>query len=138
MYWFCAGYVLVITYTLLHITHYALHIMEIFLSKQCLALVGMLERGLGYYIRSTKTGRFFGQRSKHSVPPDGHWRFIVLCAEMARNGLYITDVRVRGGEIYQALKEAGYNPDDFDIRVSNLYNATDIINFRREYLLNQA
>ena len=80
--------------------------MEIILSKQCLALVGMLERGLGYYIRSTKTGRFFGQRSRHSVPPDGHWRFIVLCAEMARNRLYITDIEVTAGELDDALEEA--------------------------------
>ena len=79
--------------------------MKIILSKQCLALVGMLERGLGYYIRSTKTGRFFGQRSKHSVPPDGHWRFIVLCAEMAQNKLYITDIKVSKKEIMNALRE---------------------------------
>ena len=112
--------------------------MKVILSKQCLSLTGMLERGLGYHLEHRKNGFFSKRNQKGFVPPDGHWRFIVLCAEMARNGLYITDVRVRGGEIYQALKEAGYNPDDFDIRVSNLYNATDIINFRREYLLNQA
>lgn len=112
--------------------------MEIILSKQCLALVGMLERGLGYYIRSTKTGRFFSQRSKHSVPPDGHWRFIVLCAEMAQNGLYITDVRVRGREMARALFEAGLRTCAALAISKNTYNAADIINFRRKYLLNQA
>ena len=28
----------------------------------------------------------------HSVPYDGHWRFIVLCAALTRNKLYITDI----------------------------------------------
>ena len=103
--------------------------MEVILSKQCESLVGTLERGLGYSLQQ-RGKRFFSQRSKHFVPADGHWRFIVLCAEMARNGLYITDVLVPGWEIYQALEEAGYNPDDFDIRVSTLYNAKEVLAFK--------
>ena len=104
--------------------------MEIILSKQCLALVGMLERGLGYYIRSTKTGRFFSQRSRHSVPPDGHWRFIVLCAEMARNGLYITDVQVSGGEMAGALLEAGLRTCAALAISKNTYNAKEVLAFK--------
>ena len=103
--------------------------MEIILSKQCLTLVGMLERGLGYYIRSTKTGRFFSQRSRHSVPPDGHWRFIVLCAEMARNGLYITDIKVDGWEIAGALLEAGRRCAVLAIS-KNTYNAKEVLAFK--------
>lgn len=104
--------------------------MEIILSKQCESLVGMLERGLGYYIRSTKTGRFFGQRSRHSVPPSGHWRFIVLCAEMARNGLYITDVRVSGGEMNRALFEAGLHSCAALAISKNVYNAKEVLAFK--------
>ena len=80
--------------------------MEIFLSSTCKSLTGTLGRGFGYYIRSTKKGRFFGQRSKHSVPPDGHWRFILTCAELAQAKLHIADIRVEWGELYSALYEA--------------------------------
>ena len=104
--------------------------MEIILSKQCLSLVGMLERGLGYYIRSTKTGRFFGQRSKHSVPPDGHWQFIVLCAEMARNGLYISDIRVSGYELKIALDEAAFIASALQVDLDYEYNAEEVLAFK--------
>ena len=81
--------------------------MEAILSNQCLALTGMLERGLGYSLRRSKKGRFFAHRSpKGFVPPDGHWRFIVLCAELAQNGLHISDIRVSRKELAQALDEA--------------------------------
>ena len=81
--------------------------MEIFLSPTCESLTGSLGRGFGYYIRSTKKGRFFGQRSKHAVPPDGHWRFILACAELAQAKLHIGDIEVTGEEIENALVEAG-------------------------------
>ena len=97
--------------------------MEVILSKQCLSLAGMLERGTGYYLRSTKTGRFFSQRSKGFVPPDGHWRFIVLCAELAQNGLYISDVRVSGKEVVEAISEAG--------RFCPAYKDKDVFNAER-------
>ena len=109
-------------------------IMEIFLSKQCESLTGSLGRGFGYYIRSTKTGRFFGQRSKHSVQPDGHWRFIVLCAELAQNGLYVTDISVSRNELGAAL----YDARCF-IAMQNLskdtYNARDILNLKTTFSL---
>ena len=71
----------------------------------CTALVGMLKPELGYYLR--KRGKtFFSQRSAHSAPPDGHWRFIVLCAELAQNHLYISDIEVTVGELDEALEEA--------------------------------
>ena len=108
--------------------------MEIILSKNCLSLTGMLNTELGYYIRSTKKGKFYAQRSKHFVPPDGHWRFIVICAELAQNKLYITDIRVSREELKQALYEA-----HFFIAVQNLsletYNAQDILNLKTTFSL---
>ena len=114
-------------------------IMEIILTKACEALTGMLDRDYGYYIRRAphKDGkvRFFGQRSKWSVPPDGHLRFILKCAELARLKLHIVDIQVSGTEIFYALDEAGYNPLDFEIRRYATYDATDVFNFKQKYKL---
>ena len=72
----------------------------------CTALVGMLKPELGYYLR--KRGKtYFAQRSAHGAPPDGHWRFIVLCAELAQNHLYISNIQVSQDEVRTALLEAG-------------------------------
>ena len=69
--------------------------MEIILSKQCESLTGSLDRSMGYYIRSSRGGRYYSQRSKHgNVPPDGHWRFNVTCAQLAQNRLHIAYVKV--------------------------------------------
>ena len=110
--------------------------MELFLSKQCESLTGSLGRGFGYYIRSTKKGRFFGQRSKHSVPPDGHWRFIVTCANLAQNKLHITDVKVDWLELQTALYEAKcfvaseQVRDNYANKGKATYDARDIINLK--------
>ena len=107
--------------------------MEIFLSKQCESLTGSIGRGFGYYIRSTKTGRFFGQRSKHSVPPDGHWRFIVACAELAQNKLHIADVKVTNRELFEALRDANLPTLAF-LNWNNveIYHAADVLNLKTE------
>ena len=103
--------------------------MEVYLTQQCLSLTGSLGRGYGYFIvgRWSKKDvkyRFYSQRSKHSVPPDGHWRFIALCAELAQNRLHISDIRVKPDELQQALDEAGFT----DVRfVRKEYNARDIL-----------
>ena len=81
--------------------------MKVILSNQCISLTGMLERGLGYHLEHRKNGFFAKRNTKGFVPPDGHWRFIVLCAELTRNKLYITDIRVPRCEVQAALKEAG-------------------------------
>ena len=103
--------------------------MQVFLSKQCLSLTGLLRPDLGYYIRSTKKGNFFAQRSKHSVPPDGHIRFIFLCAELAQNKLHITDICVSREELKDALYEARCFIAMQNLRL-DLYNARDIINLK--------
>ena len=82
-------------------------IMKVILSTMCTSLVGMLERGLGYHLEHRKNGFFSKRNQRGSVPPDGHWRFIVLCAELAQNHLYISDIQVSRVELLNALSEAG-------------------------------
>ena len=102
--------------------------MQIILSKDCLALQGLICRDYGYFI--VKRGKsFFAQRSKHSVPPDGHWRFIVLCAELAHNGLYISDISVTRSELHEALTEARRVLATQCLRLP-VYHARDILNLK--------
>ena len=108
--------------------------MEIFLSKYCESLNGSLGRGFGYYIRSTKKVRFFGQRSKHSVPPDGHWRFICACAELAQHKLHIDDIKVPREELVSALREANHFIAADHLRLV-VYHAQDIINLKNNFEL---
>ena len=86
--------------------------MEIFLTKQCGALVGSLGKGYGYFIQRRRSYdgsvRFFSQRSKHPpIPADGHLRFIFACADLAQMKTHITDIRVTRKELSDALWEAG-------------------------------
>ena len=86
--------------------------MEIFLSKQCKFLCGSLGKGFGYHIqrRTDHDGkiRFWGVRqSKGVVPPGGHLRFILTCAELAQMKLHITDISVSKAEVFDALMSAG-------------------------------
>ena len=105
--------------------------MEVILSKQCLALTGCLGRGFGYFLVNRK-GRFYSQRSKHSVPPDGHWRFIVLCAELAQNKLHITDIRVSKEEVDAARIEAGLEPIAYCLPGDDL-NALLVLYIKNHY-----
>ena len=103
--------------------------MELILTKQCESLTGSLGRGFGYYIRSTKTGHFFSQRSKHNVPPEGHWAFIVACAIIANAKFHIEDIIVSGKEVEEAITEAGrwcphYNPE-------HTFHAADILRIKK-------
>ena len=101
------------------------------------SLVGTLERGLGYHIEHRKNGFFSKRNQKSFVPPDGHWRFIVLCAELAQNKLYITDIEVDWMELSDALYEASHFETNRLIRykgvkgVKTTYNAADIINLKK-------
>ena len=110
--------------------------MKIILSNQCLSLTGMLERGTGYFLqaRRKRNGEvgYYSQRSKWGVPPDGHWRFIKLCAELAQNGLYITDIRVPQEELKQALYEAHFFIAVQSLRLET-YNARDILNLKATF-----
>ena len=107
--------------------------MEIILSKQCESLTGSLGRGFGYFI-VRRGKRFFSQRSRHSVPPAGHWRFIVTCAELAQNKLHIADIRVSREELKQAMYEARIFIAMQHLR-KDLYDARDIINLKITFSL---
>ena len=107
-------------------------IMKVILSSQCISLTGMLERGLGYHLEHRKNGFFAKRNTKGSVPYDGHWRFIVLCAELAQNGLYVTDIKVHWLELQTALKEAGL-PLSGARDVRHELNARDILNLKTTF-----
>ena len=97
----------------------------------CTALAGMLNPELGYFITQRPEG-FFSQRSAHGAPPDGHWRFIVLCAELAQNGLYISDIEVSRRELIYALIEAGLSLSCArDVR-REVLSAADILSIASE------
>ena len=115
--------------------------MEIFLSKQCESFTGSLGKGFGYYIRRARhkdgSVRFFSQQSKRSpIPRDGHLRFIFACAQLAKNRLHITDIKVNWAELSSALEGAHHfiaSDAVFRNAVRNIkvfYDADDIINLK--------
>ena len=110
--------------------------MKVILSKQCVSLVGTLEQGLGYHLQRRKNGFFSKRNTKGFVPPDGHWRFIVICAELAQNRLYITDVKVDWLELQSALYEAKCFTasrvvrQNYADKYKTSYNARDILNLK--------
>ena len=122
--------------------------MEILLTKQCEALHGSFGMGFGYFIvgrwsRKDVKFRFYSQRSKWDVPADGHLRFIFACAELAQMKTHIADIRVSRQELIYALWEADYETAGDYVytepgKFPKIFSASDIINYRREYLPNQA
>ena len=113
--------------------------MKVILSNQCISLVGLLERGCGYHLEHRKNGFFSKRNQKGIVPPDGHWRFIVLCAEIAQNGLYISDISIHWKELSEALYEAQKWIANQQVRkngvegVKSTYNARDILNLKHTF-----
>ena len=105
--------------------------MKVKLSNNCLSLTGLLCRDTGYYLRQ-KGKTFFSQRIRTKVPPDGHWRFIVLCAELAHNGLYISDISVTREELKKALYEAHCFRTMQFLRLDT-YDARDILNLKTTF-----
>ena len=104
--------------------------MKIILTQQCEMLSGALNKNFGYFIVRRKSG-FYSQRSKHSVPPDGHWRFILMCAELA-GMLHIADIIVSREELKQALYEAHGFVAMQNLRLE-IYHARDIINLKTTF-----
>ena len=107
--------------------------MEIFLSSNCESFTGSLGRGFGYFIVRRKNG-FFSVRSRHSVPPDGHWNLIVSCAQIAKAGLHISDIKVSRDEVMQALKEARIFKPRECFKLEQ-YNARQLINLKITFSL---
>lgn len=108
--------------------------MKIIISSACKSLTGSLGRGFGYSIQRQKNGFYSKRNSKGIIPPDGHWRFIVACAELAQNGLHISDIKVSRDELKAALNEARCFIAMQNLRLDN-YNAADIINLKITFSL---
>lgn len=106
--------------------------MELILTENCTSYTGSVGRGFGYYIRRSRANRFFGQRSKGTVPHDGHLRFILACAEIAKRKLHIADIRVSGEELREACHEAFAHVAEACANRPT-YNARDIINFKTTF-----
>ena len=106
--------------------------MEIILSKQCESLTGSLGKGFGYHIQRRKKGFYAKRNTKGVVPPDGHWEFIVLCAEMARHSLYIADIRVSRKELVKAVEEAGWCLSRFMDNLHPTLTAKEVLIFKEK------
>ena len=102
--------------------------MQIILSKDCLALQGLIGRDYGYHIECRKQN-FYAVRNAGHVPPDGHWRFIVLCAELAQLNLHIADIKVMYKELKEAIVEAKI-PGLYLYRLKDVYDADDILTIK--------
>ena len=97
----------------------------------CTSLVGMLNPELGYHLEHRKNG-FFAVRNNTPAPPDGHWRFIVLCAELAPNGLHISDIKVSQTEVMTALQESGRGDYLWKLNYPSYLHAADVLNLKSE------
>ena len=105
--------------------------MRVLLSNMCLNLAGLLEPALGYFL--VKRGdNFYSIRSKWGAPPDGHLRFIVLCAELAQNRLYLSDIKVSRKELRSALREARQFVAARQLKLET-YHARDILNLKTTF-----
>ena len=106
--------------------------MQIILSKQCESLTGSLGRGFGYHIQKRKNGFYAKRNSNGEIPPDGHLKFILSCANLAQSKLHIADIRVSREELKSALYEA-----HCFIAMQNLkletYDARDILNLKHTF-----
>ena len=113
--------------------------MEIILTKQCESFTGSLGRGFGYHIQRRKNGFFAKRNTKGIVPQDGHWRFIVACAEQAHMKLHIADIKVNWMEVQSALYDARHFTASEQVRrnyadkCKATYDAHDIINLKTTF-----
>ena len=110
--------------------------MKITLSEQCECLTGSLGSGFGYSIQRQRGGYCSKRNSKGIVPPDGHWRFILACAQLSHQRLHITDIKIDWLELQKALYDAGHYQASEHVRSNYAnkakvtYNAVDIINLQ--------
>lgn len=113
--------------------------MKIILTEQCESFTGSLGRGFGYHIQRRKNGFFAKRNTKGIVPQDGHWRFIVACAEQARMKLHIADIKVNWIEVQSALYDARHFAAseqvrrNYDDKCKATYDAQDIINLKTTF-----
>ena len=111
--------------------------MEILLTKQCKSLTGSVGRGFGYSIQR-RGERFYGVRnSRGNVPLNGHWLFIVTCAQMAMCNLHISDILVSAEELRVAIYEAGFIYGDSLVKAKNseIFHASQVLDLKKRWLL---
>ena len=108
--------------------------MKIFLSPECTSLTGALDSYTGFHIERRPNGFFSKRNQRGHVPPDGRWRFIVICAELARRGIYIRDIHVPCLELIAALHEAGHHTAAMEVH-RPMYNAEQILQLKSRFVL---
>ena len=108
--------------------------MRLITSSRVETISGKLESYTGYFLRvkKLKSGKrtIYSCRKRGYFLHDGHWRFILMCAEMAYDGLYATDIIVDGKELYWALFEADHFVAANNVKMKMTYHARDIINLK--------
>ena len=107
--------------------------MQIILSNQCESLTGKLNNRLGYHIEHRKHGFFVVRNSKGYIPPDGQWRFIVQCAQLAQSKLHIADIKVLPAELLCALYNAHHFVAADNVKDHMIYHARDILNLKTTF-----
>ena len=112
--------------------------MKLITSSNVETITGKLDSYTGYYLQArlnNRTGKvaIFSYRKRGYVPHDGHWRFILMCAELAYQGLYATDVLVDQKELYWALYEAKHFVAADHVKRHMIYHACDIINLKTTF-----
>ena len=108
--------------------------MKIILSPECASLTGALDNYTGYHIEHRLNGFFSKRNQRGHVPPDGHWRFFVICAEQARRGLHIRDISVGYVELITALHEAGHHQAACCVNLPS-YNAEQVLELKSRFVL---
>lgn len=111
--------------------------MQIILTEQCVSFTGSLGRGFGYHIQRRKNGFFAKRNTKGDVPFNGHWLFIVACAEMAIWDLHISDILVSAKELREAIDEAGfiYGGDLRFAKNGEIFHASQVMDFKKRWAL---
>jgi len=111
--------------------------MEVILNKNVESFTGSLNKSYGYAIQR-RGKRFFSLRSSRGqVPPDGHWRFIKRCAQMALNKMYFVDIRVTAEEVRSALREADLWYGDLLVKMpkSRVLDAAFVLEITKRWAL---
>ena len=107
--------------------------MEVILANTCKSLTGSLDSSTGYTIRRHGEKFLSMRKPKGPVPPDGHWRFICLCAQLVQAKLYFADIRVSARELRSAFDEAHafYGDRLVKANAKQIYNAREVLDFKK-------
>ena len=111
--------------------------MEVILSPFCKELTGTITSVCGYAIQK-QGGKYVAKRnSRGAIPYWGRLAFIIHCAKLAQQRLYLADIRVTAMEfrtaIVEARKEFGF---ELGCRKStDTLNAADVLYYQQMYNL---